>query len=173
MILGRENLYKNKRFNVDELTVKTKKGSEVKRHVVVRMNAVAGIVYDTKRDKYILVSQWRPGSATDMIEIVAGTLDVPGEEPREAMKREIMEEIGYAVDSIKLIDECYMSPGGSTETISIYYVEVSNKVAEGGGAAHEHEEIDIIEMDFDELSTTRFRDAKTIIAVSWAKANRK
>lgn len=173
MILGRENKYKTSRFGVDELTVKTKKGSEVKRQVVTRFNAVAGIVYDTKRDKYIFVSQWRPGSATDLLEIVAGTLDIPGEEPREAMEREILEEIGYKVDLIKLIDECYMSPGGSTEVISIYYVEVSEKIAEGGGAAHEHEEIDIIEMDFDELKSTRFKDAKTIIAVNWVKTNRK
>lgn len=172
MILDRKNKYGGY-LSIDELTVKTKKGTEVKREVMVRKNAVASLVYDTVKDKYIFCSQWRPGSASDLLEIVAGTLDKPGEDPRDAMTREIMEEIGYETDLIKLIDECYMSPGGTTEVITIYYAEVSNQVEEGGGHASEHEEIDIIYMDYDEMISTRFRDAKTIIAVNWAKLNKK
>lgn len=171
MILDRKNKYTG-HFSVDELTVRTKKGTEVKREVIVRKNAVAALVYDTDKKQYVLCSQWRPGPANDLIEIVAGTLDIPGEEPRECIKREIMEEIGYETDSIKLIDECYMSPGGASETITIYYAEVSNQVEQGGGHASEHEEIDIIYMDWDELASTRFKDAKTIIAINWAKLNK-
>lgn len=172
MILDRINKYKGHFLDIDELTVRTKKGSEVKREVMARKNAVAALVYDTVKEQYIFCSQWRPGSASDLVEIVAGTLDKPGEDPRDAMKREIMEEIGYETDSIKLIDECYMSPGGTTEIITIYYAEVSNQVEEGGGHASEHEEIDILYMDYQEMITTRFRDAKTIIAVNWAKMNK-
>lgn len=65
-----------------------------------------------------------------------------------------------------------MSPGGNTEIITIYYVEVSDKIEDGGGLATEHEEIDIIYMDYDEMISTRFRDAKTIIAINWVKINR-
>ena len=32
---------------------------------------------------------------------------------------------------------------------------------------------DIIYMDYNEMITTRFKDAKTIIAVNWAKLNKK
>lgn len=170
MILNRETKYKG-HFQVDELTCKTKKGSEVKREVMVRKNAVAALVFDTKKEMYVLVSQWRPGSANDIVEIVAGTLDKPGEDPRDCMKREIMEEIGYETDVLRLLDECYMSPGGSSETITIYYAEVSNQVEEGGGHASEHEEIDIVYMDKNELLTTRFKDAKTIIAINWVRLN--
>jgi ADP-ribose pyrophosphatase len=106
-----------------------------------------------------------------MLEIVAGTLDKPGEDPHDAIVREIEEEVGYDVDTIKLIDECYMSPGGSSEIITIYFCEVSKKVSEGGGLESELEEIDVIEMTREELLTTRFKDAKTIIAVNWARNN--
>jgi ADP-ribose pyrophosphatase len=170
MIVDRTNKYKGF-ISVDELTVKTKKGKEVKREVMVRKNAVAALVYDTNKKVYVLCSQWRPGSASDIVEIVAGTLDKPGEDPRDAMEREILEEIGYKTDSIKLIDECYMSPGGTSEIITIYYAEVSNQIEEGGGHASENEEIDIVYMDKEELLSTRFRDAKTIIAINWAKLN--
>ncbi len=166
MIVKRENRYSG-HLKIDELTVKTRSGDEVKREVLVKNDAVAALVYDTLKSKYILVSQWRPGSSSEILEIVAGTLDVAGEDPRDCIRREIEEEIGYKTDSIKLIDECYVSPGGTSELVTIYYCEVSEKISSGGGL--EYEDIDIIEMDRDELLQTRFRDAKTIIALNWLK----
>lgn len=168
MLTNRERKYKGF-INVDELTVKTRSGKEVKREVMVRKDAVAGIVYDTKKKVFIFVNQWRPGSNQEIVEIVAGTLDIEGEDPRDAMVREIDEEIGYQTDKIVLIDECYMSPGGSSEVITIYYCEVSNQIHAGGGL--ENEDIDVIEMTLDEVLGTRFRDAKTIIGVNYIKAN--
>lgn len=168
MVTNRERKYKGF-INIDELTVKTRSGKEVKRELMVRKDAVAGIVYDTNMKKFIFVNQWRPGSNSEIIEIPAGTLDIEGEDPREAMMREIDEEIGYKTDTIVLVDECYMSPGGSSEVISIYYCEVSNKIHDGGGL--EYEDIDVIEMDIDEVMSTRFRDAKTVIGVNYIKQN--
>jgi hypothetical protein len=46
-------------------------------------------------------------------------------------------------------------------------------IGAGGGVPGEIEEIDTIEMDREELMTTRFKDAKTIIAVNWARYNHK
>lgn len=169
MVTNRETKYKG-HFSVDELTVKTRSGKEVKREVMVRKDAVAAVVYNTKTDKFIFVNQWRPGSNTVVLELVAGTLDIPGEDPREAMAREIDEEIGYKTDTIHLIDECYMSPGGTTEIISIYYCEVSEQIHEGGGL--ENEDIDVVEMNLEEVLSTRFKDAKTIIGVNYIKQNK-
>lgn len=170
MIIDRRPKYQGY-LNIDEITYRTKSGKEGKRELMVRKNAVAALLYDTVKEKYILISQWRPGSASDIVEVVAGTLDKPGEDPRDAMIREIEEEVGYTTDTIKLIDECYMSPGGSSEVITIYFCEVSKKIGAGGGVPGELEEIDTIEMDRDELLSTRFKDAKTIIAVNWARYN--
>ena len=127
MIIDRKPKYQGY-LNIDEITYRTKSGKEGKRELMVRKNAVAALLYDTVKEKYILISQWRPGSASDIVEVVAGTLDKPGEDPRDAMIREIEEEVGYATDTIKLIDECYMSPGGSSEVITIYFCEVSKKI---------------------------------------------
>ena len=167
MVINRENKYKGF-LNIDELTIETKSGTEVKREVMYRRNAVAALVYDTVIDKYVFTIQFRPGSECELIEIPAGTLE-ENEDPIEAMKREILEEIGYKTDSIELIEECYVSPGGNTELMTIYYVEVSDKVEKGGGLESEHEEITILYMDYDEVVSTKFRDAKTIISVNWLK----
>ena len=90
-------------------------------------------------------------------------------DPRDAMIREIDEEIGYETDNIVLIDECYMSPGGSSEVITIYYCDVSKKIHAGGGL--ENEDIDVVEMDLDEVLSTRFKDAKTLIGINYIKQN--
>jgi ADP-ribose pyrophosphatase len=155
-------------FDVDSVSV-NKKGKVVNYEVVNKKSAVAAVVYDTEKEKYIFVKQWRVGSSSDLIEIVAGTLDKGNEDPREAIKREILEEVGYETDSIKLIDELYTSPGATNEMITIYYCEVSKKVAEGGGLEEESEDIEIIELSFEEVLSTRFLDAKTIIGVSFIK----
>jgi ADP-ribose pyrophosphatase len=168
MLINRERKYKGF-INIDELTLKTRSGKEVKREVMVRKDAVAGIVYDTINKVLIFVSEFRPGSNHELLVIVAGTLDIEGEDPREAMIREIDEEIGYKTDKVVLIDECYMSPGGSSEIITVYYCEVSDQIHPGGGL--EDEDIDVIEMTLDEVLSTRFRDAKTIIGVNYIKAN--
>ena len=169
MVTNRETKYKGF-LTLDQLTVKNRGGKEVKRELLVKKDAVAAVVYNTETKKFIFVNQWRPGSNSEIIEIAAGTLDVPGEDAREAMKREIDEEIGYKTDLIKLIDECYTSPGGTNEIVTVYYAEVSEKIGEGGGL--ENEDIDIIEMDLEEVLTTRFRDAKTIIGVNYIKENK-
>lgn len=172
MIVNREPKYKGF-INIDELTVRTKKGKEIKREVMRRKNAVASLVYNTIAKKYIFVSQFRPGVNGDIIEIPAGVLDHAGEDPEDAMIREIEEEIGYGVDNIIPIDEGFVSPGGTTEMILIYFSEVSDKVGLGGGVEGEDEEIDIVEMTREEMLNTRFKDFKTIIAVQWARYNHK
>lgn len=170
MMTKRERKYSGF-LNIDELSVKTRSGKEVKRELMVRPDGVASIVFNTKTNKFIFVNQWRPASNSEIIELVAGTCDVEGEDPREAMIREIDEEIGYKTDKIKLIEECYMSPGGTSELISIYYSEVSEKISNGGGL--EDEDIDVIEMDYNEVLSTRFRDAKTIIGVNYIRNSQK
>jgi len=170
MIINRTNKYKGF-FTVDELTVKTKSGAEIKREVMVRKNGVAAVVYDTNKKKFIFVSQWRPGSNSYLTELVAGTMDKENENSKDTIIREIDEEIGYEVDKIEFINESYMSPGGLTEIIYIYYCEVSNRLHQGGGLKNENEEIDVIEMSLNEVLSSKFIDAKTLLGINFIKQN--
>ena len=54
MIIDRKNKYKGY-LNIDEITYKTKSGKEGKRELMVRQNAVAALLYDTVKEKYILI----------------------------------------------------------------------------------------------------------------------
>ena len=63
----------------------------------------------------------------------------------EAIKREIMEETGYKVDTVNHLQDFYTCPSRLDEIISVFYVEVSEKVNEGGGIGDEN--ISIVEAE--------------------------
>ena len=141
-ITHREMVYEGY-TKMEKLKIKTEKG-ELDREVLRMGNSVSAIIKDTVKNKYIFVSQYRPGAEGVMVEIVAGKID-DGEKPEESVKREIMEETGYKVDFIKHVNDFYTSPGRTDEIMSVFYVEVSEQINEGGGIGDET--INIVEVE--------------------------
>ena len=145
-------------------------GKTIIRERLDKKSAVAAVVYNTETQKYIFVKQWRPGVLGDIVELCAGTLDKPGENPEDCMMREVEEEVGYKVDYIELlIPEFYLSPGYTNEKMIIYYCEVSVKLNEGGGCEEENENIEVIEIHENDLEkeflSGKFIDSKTIMGI--------
>ena len=56
----------------------------------------------------------------DLLEIPAGKLDVEGEEPLEAAKRELAEEIGKAAAEWEHLHTFFTSPGFTDEVCHVY-----------------------------------------------------
>jgi ADP-ribose pyrophosphatase len=158
-------------FKMYELTVQHD-GNSFKREQFDRGTAVAALVYNTTTNYYILTRQFRIGSESELVEVVAGMVD-KGENPEDSIKREIVEEIGYDVDKLEHLHTFFSSPGGSTEKVLLYYAEVSHQKENGGGNAHEHEMIEIVEYSREELLQLKTPDAKTIIAQQWVQLTKK
>lgn len=158
-------------FKINRLTV-AQNGQTFTREQFDRGNAVAALVFDTEQQEYILTRQFRIGTESELVEVVAGMVD-EGEEPEQSIRREIEEEIGYHVDRLQHVCDFYSSPGGNTEKVELYYAEVSEQHAEGGGNSHEHEQIEIVRYSPQELDALVTPDAKTIIAQQWLKLQRK
>ncbi len=147
-----------------------------------RGDGVAALVYHPQREVLVFVRQFRyPAYLHDgpgwLVELPAGMLD-HDEEPADCMRREIREETGYAVGHIKPVSTFYLSPGGSSERIHLYYAEIDplQPRRAGGGLANEQEDIELIELPLSEawrqLDAGAFVDAKTIIALQWMRAQR-
>ena len=66
-ILNQKNLYKDY-FEVNRLTLKNKKNKQITRDFLRSKNAVAAVVYDRIKNKYLFVKQFRPGPQKDVIE---------------------------------------------------------------------------------------------------------
>jgi nudix-type nucleoside diphosphatase (YffH/AdpP family) len=150
----------------------------VRRLVCERGDAVAALVFNRDTQKVLLINQFRcptyekgPGWIQ---EVVAGMLEA-NEQPEETLRREIVEEIGYKAGDLTYIATFYLSPGGTSERIMLYYLEVGNadRTSSGGGLASEDEDIQLVELSLPELwmalDTGELVDAKTIIAAQWLR----
>ena len=176
-VIKREEKYSGK-FKIEELTIK-QGDKEFKSEVFNRGNSVAALVYNTETKKYLFTEQYRAGADGLMIEIVAGKME-EGEKTQDSIKREIVEELGYKSDKIVHITDFYLSPGGSTEIMALFYVEVSEKISDGGGI--DGENIRVVEVedlglngnlffefpeDGDVTPPYKLIDAKSLMAVNW------
>lgn len=157
-------------FKVHTLNLQGKKNQPIVREYVNSNNAVCAVIYNNVNNKYVFVKQFRPGPKIDIIELCAGMMDHGGEEPVETMKREIIEETGYQVDTInQIIKPYYTSPGKTNEKISVFFATVSNRINQGGGVQNENEEITVVELTKDEIKRTDFVDGKTLFALTVLK----
>ena len=152
-----------------------------KREVYDRGNGAAILLYNTAQKTVILTRQFRlptylNGNETGMmIEVCAGLLDE--DHPEQCIIRETEEETGYRLTTVRKVMETYPSPGAVTEILYLFVGEYdqSMKVSEGGGLAHEEENIDVLEMTFEEayamIESGKIQDAKTILLLQYAKIN--
>lgn len=168
-------------FKVDEAELRYERFDGSMTPIIRRLNfergdSVAAIMFDTTAQRLLLTSQFKyptyekgPGWIT---ELVAGSVD-HGESPEMAVTREIYEEMGYRVGRVEHVSTFYLSPGGSSERIALYYVEVSDHQHEGpgGGLVSEGEDIRIVSLTLDEarqkIATGEIVDAKTIVGILW------
>jgi len=147
-----------------------------------RGNGAAILLYHGKEKKVILTRQFRlptflNGNESGMlIEACAGLLDK--DNPEDAIRRETEEETGYKVASVRKIFEAYMSPGSVTEILYFFVAEYerSMKINDGGGVAHEQEDIEVLELDAGKamsmIDTGEIRDGKTIMLLQYARLNK-
>lgn len=86
----------------------------VDRDVVEHPGAVGVIAVDAEL-RVLLVRQYRHPVGCLLWEPPAGLLDIPGEDPLTAARRELAEEAGYQAAEWAVLVDAFTSPGGSTE----------------------------------------------------------
>jgi nudix-type nucleoside diphosphatase (YffH/AdpP family) len=167
-------------LKVDEAVVRV--GGEVQRRMSLeRGDSVAAVVERREDGAVLLTRQFRyptlehgPGF---LLELPAGTID-GDEEPVSAVRRELIEELGYEAGDLEPIATFYVTPGGSSERIFLYATHVGDddRVGGGGGLPSEGEAIEIVAVSVDELlamvADGTIEDAKTIIGAWWLERRR-
>jgi ADP-ribose pyrophosphatase len=154
---------------------------ELVREVFERGHAAAVLPYDPVLDQVVLIEQFRIGALHApgdpwLLEIVAGVIE-PGETPEEVIRREAVEESGCHLQEVVPICEYLVSPGGTSERLSLYCGKVDASRAGGThGLAEEEEDIRVVVMSVQEalvqMQTGNIRAAAPIIALQWLSLNR-
>lgn len=146
-----------------------------------RGNGAVILLYNAQKGTVVLTRQFRMPTYLNgnedgmMVEACAGLLEKGNAE--ETIKMEVEEETGYKIDLVKKVFEAYMSPGSVTEILYFFIgqYEDAMKVGEGGGAEDETENIEVLEIGFNEalrmMQTGEIKDAKTIMLLQYAQIN--
>ena len=147
-----------------------------------RGNGATILLYNKTNKTVILPRQFRlptyiNGNDSGMlIEACAGLLDKNN--PEDCIKKETEEETGYRISKVEKIFESYMSPGSVTEILYFFVAEYDKamKVSEGGGLEEEQENIEVLELNFEEaygmIQTGEIKDGKTIMLLQYAKIHK-
>ncbi len=163
--LGGETVYEGGIFDVRVERFRYPDGDVVTREVVRHAGAVGILAYD---DRHIwLVRQPREAiGEPDLLEIPAGRLDVEGETPIEAARRELAEEIGRGAERWEPILTYYSGAGFTDERVHLF---AATGLHEASADSGEEERIEIVPWPIARIddALAQCRDAKTLIALFW------
>ena len=167
--------------DVTHKSVDGKKMITASRECLERGDSVAVLAYESSSDSFLFTKQFRYPSARRespwMLELVAGSID-KGETEGKAARREVLEEIGYEINSLHKIVTYFPSPGGCSEQIHLFFTEVSSgqQIQSGGGKASEKEDIEIIKISKQEtkrmLQNNEFNNSISLIGLQWYFLNK-
>jgi ADP-ribose pyrophosphatase len=174
-------------FKIDELLVTHRQidgtTSSVQRRLVFeRGDSVAVLLFNRDRRAVVLVEQFKAPTliarrrddpaTTDgwLVEPLAGMIDT-GEAPEAAAIRETLEETGYRIREPELIGRFFVSPGGTSERVFLYFAEVGDADRVGVGGGIDDEDIQVLEIGLEELFERLARglieDTKLAIGAYW------
>tara|TARA_B110000503_G_scaffold59830_1_gene95271 strand:+ start:4001 stop:4624 length:624 start_codon:yes stop_codon:yes gene_type:complete len=152
--------------------------SELQRELVVRLPAVAVLMYDAQRDEVVLIEQFRVGAMGHedgpwQLEMVAGMIDTQ-ETSEQVAVRECEEESGAMIteSDLEVVCKYLVTPGGSNESLDIYCASVDSSQLGGvHGLSTEGEDIQVQvierQMLWQMLEQGSLTNAATIIATQW------
>lgn len=137
-------------------------GAEVTREVAVHPGAAVIVSHDG-RGVYMVSQPREVVGEQSLIELPAGKID-PGEEPLEAARRELAEEIGRTARSWELLKRCYASPGFSDETYHLY-LATELEAARAGPEEDERIHVERVPLDSLDQAIERCQDAKSLVGL--------
>ena len=148
-------------------------GHEVERDYVDHTGAVAILARDAD-DRVLVINQYRHPIRSRDWELPAGLLDMQGEDPLAAAKRELAEEADLEAAEWRELLTFATSPGGSDETIRVYEARGVTPTAEPFARTEEEAELVVrwvpLEEAVEAALAGRIHNSILIIAVLAAHA---
>ena len=169
--LATKTVFQGRALRIEVLDVELPGGRRSTREVVRHPGAVV-VLAERSDGRFVLVRQYRAAIAEMLLEMVAGGLE-PGEQPEFAARREMEEETGYVVESLRPLGVIVPCPGYSAERLHCFHVRVG--LQPGATRPDFDEQVAAAVMTRAEIdaaiATGELKDAKSIAI--WHLGNRK
>ena len=168
-LVGAREITTSAFLRLEELTLRSPSGAEVRRTVVRHPGAVAVVPVDGK--DIVLIRQYRAPLDAAILEIPAGKLDMPGEDKEAAARRELEEEVGLRAGAMELVTTMWTAPGFADEKMWIY---LATDIEPGEAKPHgaEEEVAEVVRIPLSDvpalLASDALDDAKTIVGLQAA-----
>lgn len=168
--LTREVVYPGKIIRVERWQVELPNGHQALREVVCHPGASAIVALDDE-GQVILVRQHRIAVGRLTLEIPAGKLDGPDEDPFLCAQRELSEETGLEAEHWQKLTVMDTTPGFCNERIHLYLATGLKQLA---SHPDEDEFVDVTRMPLKDavarVMDGTFRDGKTALGIMMAAA---
>ena len=94
-------------------------------------------------ERVLMIRQYRHATRMELWELPAGLLDVTGEDPLDAARRELAEEADLRADRWDVLVDWFNSPGGMDEALRLYLARDVAAVDDGELHERTDEELDM------------------------------
>ncbi len=133
---------------------------------VLEAGGFAAVVPVTAAGGIVLVRQWRQPLGGFTLELPSGGVD-PGEDPRRAAERELLEETGYGARGLEYLTSVHTSTGRSNEVCHLFRCQAAWKVE--GPRPEPTEFIEVVELPLEEarklVKEGGITDAATVLGL--------
>ena len=156
---------------------------QINRAVFVSGDAVTVLPYDARRDRVLLIEQFRAGPMGRgdgqpwLLEAIAGRIDAD-ETPEEAARREAVEEAGLTLGALERVGSYYPTPGAKSEYLYSYIAlcDLPDGCAGVFGVAGEAEDIRGHLVDFEGfmalVASGEVDNAPLLVSALWLQRER-
>jgi 8-oxo-dGTP pyrophosphatase MutT (NUDIX family) len=169
--ISAETVFEGRIFRLVRARFRHADGDEVERENVEHGGAVGIVVHDDE-DLWLVRQPREAIMRDDVLEIPAGRLDVEGEAPEEAARRELAEELGLAAEHWSHMKTYYSSAGFTNEELHLYLATGLRQVQRP--ETEEDERIEIVRWPLADLdgAIDACVDAKTLIGLLLLRRSR-
>ena len=153
--LSSEYITKHQYFTARKDACEMPDGRIVPSYFVVELPVSVCALAITEEGKVILVNQYRHPVGDVLMEIPGGFID-EGEDPGEAIGRELLEETGYAFSKIDYVGKVAANPGLLNSYTHLFLARGGKKIA--SQSLDDNEQIDLLLLPLEEVRAMLHRN---------------
>lgn len=144
-VLASRSLLVRRWLEIHEQRIELPHGGVIDEFHLISAPDWVGVLARTEDDEIVCVEQYRHGAGRASLELPAGVIDA-GETALDAARRELLEETGYAAESIEPLLSTNTEPSRHTNRAHFFFAKGAKRVADQRLDPSEHIRVRLVEI---------------------------